>query len=453
MTFLNLLTALLPENILIIGILLILLMEMIFPENKRLPFFLTPSILIVCFFSLLLPTIQDSFKSFYLDSSTIKLLKMALLLLSLPVLIGFRSHFWNYKSQTLFLSSLLGSFFMVSSQSFLTLFLGLELLALPTYVLVFLGTQRNLSAEASLKYLVLGGAASAIFLFSGVFLYGSTGSFAIDQLNILAKGNDLYFQLFFILFFIAFFFKTALVPFHQWAPDVYDGADLGITSFMAVFIKAAYLLTLGRLLAELEINSLLLVLCGIVPLASILWGNLAAIKQNSFSRLMAYSSIAHAAYVYYAFIGTSSERLASITFYLLSYGLVVAATFITLNYLSEELHDLSKLKGLFKRHPWAAGILSFCFLSLAGLPPMPGFFSKFFIFKNVLAEDYTTYALAAFLASYVGIYFYLKLIVTMYMSEEEIELKTHRPKSSLILSLGSLILLLPAIWLTSLLLK
>jgi len=453
MTFFQIISSTLPENILIMGLLLILLFEMILPQNKLFPLLLTAIILGGTFLSLFYPPLENAFETFYLGNNQTSLLKMALLLIALPIVIGFRSSFYSYKAQALFISAILGAFYMISSLNFLTLFLGLELLAFPTYVLVFLGTKRSFSAEASLKYLVLGSTASAIFLLSGVFLYAATGTFSLMNFENIITLNTFHTQLFFLFFVLAFFFKTALVPFHQWAPDVYDGADLGITSFMAVFIKAAYFLTLGRLFGQLEITPLTLILFGIVPLASILWGNLAAIKQTNFSRLMAYSSIAHAAYIYYAFIGTEAERLPSLTFYILSYGLVVAASFITLNYLSDELHDLKNFKGLFKRHPWPAGILSFCFLSLAGLPPLPGFFAKFYIFKNVLAEGHTTYALAAFLASYIGIYFYLKLIVLMYMTEEETELKAHRKYGSVGFALGSLFLLVPAIWLTTFFLK
>lgn len=453
MNLTNIITGLLTENILILGILLMMFFEMTYKKNERVSLLITFLTLGGILLSLLFPSQDLSFENFYVSNFMTSALKGVLLILALPVIAGLRSSFWTYKAQALFLSSLLGAFLMISSTSFLTLFIGLELLALPTYVLVFLGTQRTHSAEAALKYLVLGSASSAIILLASVFLYLSTGSLALDKLSALSEMNGMYIDLFFMLFFVSFFFKTALVPFHQWAPDAYDGADLGITSYMATFVKGAYLLALGRLFVEVETTKLMLALCGILPLASILWGNLAAIKQKSFSRLMAYSSIAHAAYIYFAFIGVKADRLPSITFYILSYGLVVAATFITLNYLSEELYDLKNFQGLAKRHPWAAGILSFGLLSLAGIPPLPGFFAKFFIFKNVLASGYTIYALAAFLSSYIGIYFYLRLIVLMYMGEKEEVFKVHRPRLSIGLALGSLALLIPSVWLTNLLMN
>ncbi len=452
MNLTNVILGLLTENIIIAGILVMMFCEMLRLKSKW-SLVVTLITLGGVLASLILNDSNPSYAQFYVSNQTTNILKGSLLLLALPTLLNLRSHFWNYKAQTLFLSALLGSSLMISAQSFLTLFIGLELLALPTYVLVFLGRQHKDSAEAALKYLILGSSSSAIMLLSAVFLYSGTQNFALTQINQIAFETTLTNQIFLMLFFVAFFFKTALVPFHQWAPDTYEGADLGVTSFMATFVKAAYFLALGKLFMEVESSKLMVILCGLIPLASILWGNIAAIKQTSFPRLIAYSSIAHAAYIYYAFIGQSTERLSSIVFYILSYGLIVIALFGILNYLSEDLRDIKNFQGLAKRHPWAATFISISLLSLAGLPPFPGFFAKFYIFKNVLAAGHTTFALAAFLASYIGIYFYLRLIVLMYMSEHVEEIKIHHPRLSVGIAAFTLILLIPGVWLTNLIMQ
>ena len=452
MNLYNVIFGLLTENIIILGILIMMLFEML-RLNSKCSLSITFLTLIAVVFSLCLSDSNPSYAAHYVNDKTTNILKACLVLLAFPCLVIWRSHFFNYKSQTLFLSAILGSFLMISAQSFLTLFIGLELLALPTYVLVFLGKQNNNSSEAALKYLILGSCSSAIMLLSSIFLFQSTQQFSLLNMTQISFETTRSNEIFMMLFFIAFFFKTALVPFHQWAPDVYDGADLGITAYMSAFIKGAYLFALGKIFMSVETSKLMLILCGVIPLISILWGNIAAIRQTSFPRLMAYSSIAHAAYIYYAFIGKTPERLSSIIFYVLSYGLIVIAIFGILNYLSEDLREIKNFQGLAKKHPWAATIISICLLSLAGLPPFPGFFAKFYIFKNVVAAGNTSLATIAFLASFIGIYFYIRLIVLMYMSEKEEQITVHRPRVSLGVAVFSILLLIPGVWLTNLMMK
>jgi NADH-quinone oxidoreductase subunit N len=223
-----------------------------------------------------------------------------------------------------------------------------------------------------------------------------------------------------VLVILAFFLKAAIVPFHAWAPDAYEAASVPVTAYMATIVKAAALLAVVRLFGAATLASPMLELVVVLPLASIVWGNLAAMRQPSLRRMMAYSSIAHAGYLFYALLGEPAGRLQSVAFYLLAYGLLNLLAFAALpSDADDEARDrLDNLKGLFHRAPFAAVMLGIAMLSLAGIPPFPGFVAKFLIFKNVMAAGHTLYAVLGLVGSYLGIYFYLRVIQFMFMSPD-----------------------------------
>lgn len=351
------------------------------------------------------------------------LAKAVVLGLTIPVLLLSRDDFEDSRFHLLLLSSLYGTLLLLSADSFLTLFLGLELMSLPVYALVLLAFRGDESAEAALKYLVLGGAATATFLMGVALLFGATGSLALSAfVEALAAGDTLSTAAV-VLIVVAFFLKAAIVPFHAWAPDAYQGASVPVTAYMATIIKAGVLLAVARFFGAAEIPRGMVELLALLPLASMVWGNLAAIRQTSFRRMIAYSSIAHAGYLYFAFLGAGEGRFQAIVFYLLAYGLMNLLAFAALPRGRDDsagdaaADDLSSLKGLFQRAPWAALVLAAAMLSLAGIPPLPGFVAKFLIFKNVIDAGYTLYAVIGLVASYLGIYFYLRVIQYAFMSE------------------------------------
>jgi NADH-quinone oxidoreductase subunit N len=223
-----------------------------------------------------------------------------------------------------------------------------------------------------------------------------------------------------VLVILAFFLKAAIVPFHAWAPDAYEAASVPVTAYMATIVKAAVLLAVVRLFGQAKLASPMLELIAVLPLASIVWGNLAAMRQPSLRRMIAYSSIAHAGYLFYALLGDPAGRLQSVAFYLLAYGVLNLLAFAALPAAADdEARDrLDNLKGLFHRAPFAAVMLGISMLSLAGIPPFPGFVAKFLIFKNVMAAGHTTYAVLGLVGSYLGIYFYLHVIQFMFMSPD-----------------------------------
>jgi NADH-quinone oxidoreductase subunit N len=352
------------------------------------------------------------------------LAKALILALAAPVLLLSRDEFeHDLRFYVLLLSSLYGMCLMMSADSFLTLFLGLELMSLPVYTLVLLAFRRPSSAEAALKYLVLGGAASATFLMGVSLLFGAGGSLSLAAFPLALKSPSVLGNAGVTLVVAAFFLKAAVVPFHAWAPDAYEGASVPVTAFMATLVKAAVLLAFVRIFAGAQVPAAMVPLMVLLPLASIVWGNLAAIRQTSFRRMIAYSSIAHAGYLFYAFLGAPDGRFQAIAFYVAAYALANLLAFASLprahaarDGSTDSGDPLDTLKGLFQRAPFAALALGLAMLSLAGIPPLPGFVGKFLIFRNVIEAGYTFYAVLGLVGSYLGIYFYLRVIQYAFMS-------------------------------------
>jgi NADH-quinone oxidoreductase subunit N len=351
----------------------------------------------------------------------------------------------------LLVSALYGLVLMLSSDSFLTLFLGLELMSLPVYTLVLIGLKRDSSPEAALKYLVLGGAATATLLMGVSLLYGHAGTLALSSFAAAFGSHDPMATTGTVLVLIAFFLKAAVVPFHAWAPDAYEGASVPVTGFMAAIVKAGVLLAALRLFGTAVPSAAIVGLLVLLPLASIVWGNLAAMRQPNLRRMMAYSSIAHAGYLFLAFLGGAAGRFEAVLFYLLAYGLMTLLAFALVPSQSTSGHDarrddLGQLAGLFHRQPYAALAIGLAMLSLAGIPPLPGFVAKFLIFREVMAAGYTLVAVLGLVGSYLGIYFYLRVIQAMFMSPAALPqvASGELPQRTAAL-LASLLCLLPAI--------
>ena len=367
--------------------------------------------------------------------------KAIVLVLAIPALLLARDEFPDGPFYVLLLSSLYGASLILSADSFLTLFLGLELMSIPVYVLVLLAMKRVEATEAALKYLILGGTATAMLLMGVSLLFGFTGSLSLDAFGRLLDAGSPMAQAAVVLILLAFFLKAAIVPFHTWAPDAYEAATVPVTGFMSTVIKAGVLLAAVRLFGVNSLSGRLVELLAVLSLVSIVWGNLAAIKQTNFRRMIAYSSIAHAGYLFYAFLGDGEGRFEAVAFYALVYGLMNLLAFAALPTAADdaERDRLENLKGLFQRAPFAAVMIAVAMFSLAGIPPLPGFVAKFLIFRNVIEAGYTLYAVLGLVGSYLGIYFYLRVLQYMFMSPAPAELK---PQSQAALALGAMIVCL-----------
>ncbi len=344
--------------------------------------------------------------------------KAIVLALAIPILLASREDFGEGPFYPLILSSLYGVCLLASADSFLTLFLGIELMSIPVYVLVLIGFRRPESAEAALKYLVLSGTASASFLMGASLIYGSTGSLSVESFALAVGSPTLLAGTAVVMIVSSFFLKAAIVPFHGWAPDAYEAASVPSTAYMATLVKAGVLIAAARVFGTAPVVEPLAGLLAILPLASIAWGNLTAMRQPGLRRMIAYSSIAHAGYLFFAFLGDGPGRFQAVVFYLAAYGVMNVLAFAALPAHPNDVERdrLENLKGLFHTHPLAALLIGMAMLSLAGIPPFPGFVAKFLIFKNVLAAGHVTWAVLGLVGSYLGIYFYLRVIQFMFMS-------------------------------------
>jgi len=420
----QILASMLPEHLLLVGMLAILGLE-IRSGHRRDGFAL--AVLFVGAAAAAAVNLYASgyvatpFPDHYSVDPSATLPKAVLLGLALPVLLISRDDFAETPYYALVLASLYGACLVVSSDSFPTLFLGIEIMSLPVYALVLLGLLRASSSEAALKYLVLGGAATAALLMGISFLYGWSGSLQLEIFGRALGSTDPLAMAGAALVVAALFLKAAVVPLHAWAPDAYEGASAPVTAYMATIIKAGVLLAALRVFGTTAVLPPMAGLLAVLPLVSMAWGNLAAIRQVSVRRMIAYSSIAHAGYLFYAFLGAGEGRWEAIVFYLIAYGLMNVLVFAALpRGADDERQDrLDALKGLYQRRPLAAILIAVSMLSLAGLPPLPGFVAKFLVFRNVLSAGYTAYAVAGLIASYLGLYFYLRVIQYMFMADPD----------------------------------
>jgi NADH-quinone oxidoreductase subunit N len=445
------LVALAPENLLLAGIVLLLVFE-IASRRTRDGFWLALLAVLAAAAAALMLFVDGyaaaPFPGHFSVAPTTSLPKAVMIALALPVLLLSREDFRETRYYVLLLASLYGACLLVSADSFLTLFLGLEIMSLPVYVLVLAAFQRPQCAEASLKYLVLGGAATATLLMGASLLYGSSGSLALSAFGTGLSSTDPLAVSGTALVVLALMLKAAVVPFHAWAPDAYEGASVPVTAYMATVVKAAVLLAALRLFGSEPLSRPLLDLLVVLPLVSMVWGNLAAMRQASFRRMIAYSSIAHAGYLFFAFLGAGPGRHEAIVFYLVVYGVLNMLAFAALPRATDDVQGdrLDALKGLFHRQPVAALLIAIAMLSLAGLPPLPGFTAKFLVFKNVLAAGFTLYAVLGLVASYLGIYFYLRVIQYMFMDADADPALHGRPRQLAFAAAG--LCLLPTLALT-----
>jgi NADH-quinone oxidoreductase subunit N len=334
----------------------------------------------------------------------------------------------------LLLLAVTGLCLMASSNNFLTLYLGLELQSLALYVLAAFSRHQLASSEAGLKYFVLGALSSGMLLFGVSLLYGATGQVSFDALGTAGLfdanigGSTLHslplvFGLLFVLAGLAF--KISAVPFHAWAPDVYQGAPTPVAAFIAAVPKVVVFVVLLRLAQGLGENAARLqwpMLLAILAAASMVLGAFAAIRQVNLKRLLAYSSIGHMGYALMG-LAASTPQGASATFYYLAvYSLMTVGAFAFLVLMEKNgapLENLSQLRGLAKTQPLAAYAFSFIVLSLAGLPIFAGFFAKLSIFHAVIGAGLLKLTVLAALASVVSAYYYLRLCKIMFFDAPE----------------------------------
>lgn len=328
---------------------------------------------------------------------------------------------------SLILFSSVGAIILVSFNHFSMLFMGIEILSIPLYILAGSMKKDLGSNEASLKYFMLGAFATGILLYGIALIYGATGTFNIVEIGTFVKQSSgsvsFMFYAGLLLILIALAFKVSAVPFHFWTPDVYQGAPVVITAFMATIVKTAAFAGFFRLFSSsfaAVIESWSYTLMAITAL-TILLGNILAVNQTSVKRMLAYSGISQAGYLLMTVLVLNEGARMTLWIYTGSYSIATLGAFGVLYYVikAKGNDSFDSFNSLGKKEPLLAFVMSVCMLSLAGIPPTIGFFAKFYLFSNVLnaGNQYLWLVIVAVIGSLISVYYYFKLIIGMYAKE------------------------------------
>lgn len=430
--------SILPLIVLLVWALLLLLAGLFLPKRlEKLPPFLAALGLIAAFVFLMLfshtPTrgfnnmvISDGF-SIFLDA--LFLLGGLLTVLISPAYLQ-RIGVNNFEYYPLLLLSVSGMMLMASAADLIVVFLALELLSIPLYILAGLARPRPESEESALKYFLLGSFASGFVLFGTALLFGATATTNVEGiLAAISSGtaNNAFLVAGGALLLVGVSFKVAVVPFHSWAPDVYQGAPSTVTAFMAFGAKAAGFAALLRVFSLVfpSVQDVFVPIFATLAALTMLVGNVLTVVQGHLKRMLAYAGIAGAGYVLMAFVpfgntAVAGDSIASALFYLMSFALAsfgAWAVLVSLEDADGNGLELDALAGLGKKAPLMAAALTIFMLSFAGIPLTLGFWGKFYLFRSVIAGGYIWLAVVGLLTSLIGAYFALRVILTMYFKE------------------------------------
>ncbi len=342
----------------------------------------------------------------------------------------------------LILLATLGMMLMASGNELIVVFLGLELMSLSLYVLAGYFRSIQVSSEAGMKYLLLGAFASGFFLYGIALIYGGAGTTSIPEIasELEASGKSPLMLAGMFLLIVGFGFKVALVPFHQWAPDVYEGAPTPIAAFISAGPKAAGFAAFLRIftgaLESLQPEWIVVVV--ILAALTMTVGNVIATAQSNIKRMLAYSSVAHAGYVLVGLAAANKDGISSAMLYLLIYCVMNIGAFAAVILARTEDGEnlkISDYAGLGFRRPLLALFMTIMLLSLAGFPPTAGFVGKFYVFRSAVDAGHTWLVVVAAINTAISAFYYLRVVVTMYMKEPEEELDFHAYPSLLVFAL------------------
>lgn len=350
------------------------------------------------------------------------------------VLICVVSFFWFWMAHSYFdtkehltdqaaliLFSLVGAIILTSINNMAMLFLGIEILSIALYVLAGSKKDSLFSTEAAFKYFLMGSFATGFLLMGIALIYGATGSFELTKIAVFISAHPRELPLFFysgvLLVLIGMSFKISAVPFHFWAPDVYQGAPTAITAFMSTIVKIAAFAAIIRLFAVgfIEISSTWLNVLSVITVLTLILANVTAVYQTNVKRLLAYSSVGHAGYVLIALL--SGGNIASVVlYYLTGYSIASLIAFTVLNQMEENNQGIAieNFNGLFNRNKFLAIAMTIALLSLAGIPPLAGFFGKYLLLSLAIGAGHIWLVALAVITSVIGVYYYFKIILAMY---------------------------------------
>ena len=327
----------------------------------------------------------------------------------------------------LVLFAITGGLMLTAFSNMTTLFLGIEILSIPLYVLAASKKNDIKSNEAGFKYLIMGSLASAFLLFGIALIYGATGTFDIMVMRSkISAGNlPMFFYAGVIMILVAMCFKVSAAPFHFWAPDVYEGSPTVITALMSTIVKTAAFAAFMRLflIGFGGINETWSLVLSFIIALSLIISNITAASQSSVKRMLAYSSISHAAFMLMAILAVNAQfSVQAILYYTLAYSIGSIASFTVLYQVSKHGDtSFEAFNGLAKRNPMIALGMLIAMLSLAGIPVTAGFFAKYFIFTTLMASPFKWLLILAVLTSCVGVYYYFKVIIAMYFKKPHTE--------------------------------
>ena len=368
----------------------------------------------------------DAFHGMYIADGMSRLAKLVLYALTFGLFIYSKPYnqdrqIFKGEFYTLSLFALLGMSVMVSAAHFLTAYIGLELLSLSLYAMIALRRDSGRSAEAALKYFVLGALASGLLLYGISMVYGATGS--LDFASVLAsafneQANEWLLKLGMVFIVVAIAFKLGAVPFHMWVPDVYDGAPTSVTAFVGTSPKIAAVVFAFRILVTGmgTVHSDWAPMLAILAVASLVVGNLAAIMQTNIKRMLAYSTVSHMGFILLAFMAGAVGFTAGL-YYAITYALMAAVSFGVLMVLSTkdiECENIKDLAGLNQRHAWFAFLMLLSMFSMAGIPPLMGFYAKFGVIMALLKQGHVWLSVFAVIMSLIGAFYYLRVVKVIY---------------------------------------
>ncbi|MGN6225252.1 NADH-quinone oxidoreductase subunit NuoN [Pseudoxanthomonas sp.] len=423
---------LLPEVVLIAGAFALLMLDLFLSDRQRVITHLLALATLAASFFMILTDVGGGgtvFNGMFVRDVMANVTKLAILLVSALSLV----YAWPYLRErklypgevpVLVMLATAGMMMMVSAGSLVMVYLGLELLALCSYALVALNREDGLSAEAAMKYIVLGSLASGLLLYGMSLVYGATGTLHLDGIHAaIASAPDRTLLLTGVVFMVAgVAFKLGAAPFHMWLPDVYQGAPTPITLFISSGPKLAAFGMAYRLLESgvgPTAEQWQWLLAGLAAVSLVI-GNLIAIAQTNLKRMLAYSTVSHVGFLLVGFAGGGATGYSAALFYAISYALMSAAAFGAIVVLSRQGFEADRIddfKGLNARNPWQAGLVLCVMASLAGVPPFLGFWAKLVVLGAALKGGFTWLAILGVVCAVIGAFYYLRVIKVMYFDE------------------------------------
>ena len=327
-------------------------------------------------------------------------------------------------------NSVLGMMMMAGAKSLFMIFLGLEIMSVCFYVLAGVNRKKDKAIEASLKYFLLGAFATGFLIYGIALIYGSAHTTSIDIITagFAEYSSNILFLVGVLLFLIGFSFKIAAFPFHMWVPDVYQGAPTTVTGLFSTVGKAAAFSAIIATLTALfsgQSTSIFLPYLAVLSIFSMLFGSIVAIAQSNIKRMLAYSSISHAGYILIGLAAGTSTGIAGVIFYLAVYTFMNLAAFGIIALVEGENDknlDINSYAGLGTKSPMLAALLAIIMFSLAGIPPLAGFFAKYYVFIAAIKSGLTWLAVLGIISSVISVYFYLRIVVLMYFKDSEEEI-------------------------------